>query len=306
MEGSRNSRTFCEPYVPGAGSHLQRRSKCFPNTPSLRHYGQNRPARPHLRFADPPSTDLPDIVRVADDTPGDNGTTSTPWSFVVKLASVRCLLPLLNSSRPGRSDHVRHCLGSVENISTWPAYQPSGSLNTPTGGRTGSAHRPVQLRGGATRDGDWIPSIRGGFFCRLVTSLLHDSPPEVCPDLSAHLARVIRPCLEEEPRYRMQMARNVRERVPRHGAPCLRSSPVAGSTIRAVSRPDSGGAPAAEWPLARAPRISSEVAGLAACSSTANSAPQVNPTKEGWSDRAITCENFFNRNDQIRRQFALT
>jgi hypothetical protein len=58
--------------------------------------------------------------------------------------------------------------------------------------------------------------------------------------------------------------------------------------------------------IGSAPKISSELAGLAAGSSTANSAPQVNPTREGWSDRAITCEKFFNRNDQIRREFALT
>jgi serine/threonine protein kinase/tetratricopeptide (TPR) repeat protein len=46
----------------------------------------------------------------------------------------------------------------------------------------------------------------------LVSSILRDSPPpvtDVRPDLPADLARVIRRCLEKDPRYRMQTARDV-------------------------------------------------------------------------------------------------
>jgi len=73
-------------------------------------------------------------------------------------------------------------------------------------------------------------------------------------------------------------------------------------TCKAMSAPPAGSpyffprksiASAAEWALARAPRISSELAGLAAGLSTANSVPSFNPTKEGELDSAMISKRFF-------------
>ncbi len=83
----------------------------------------------------------------------------------------------------------------------------------------------------------------------LTSAILRDNPPlvtDVRSDLPSDLARVIRRCLEKDPRYRLQTARDVSNEfrdLARHTLP--RPSPVTPSSARPAA-PDSGSAPAAE------------------------------------------------------------
>ncbi len=83
----------------------------------------------------------------------------------------------------------------------------------------------------------------------LTSAILRDNPPlvtDVRSDLPSDLARVIRRCLEKDPRYRLQTARDVSNEfrdLARHTLP--RPSPVTPSSARPAA-PVSGSAPAAE------------------------------------------------------------
>ena len=90
----------------------------------------------------------------------------------------------------------------------------------------------------------------GSSSAELISSILRDNPPlvtDVRPDLPNDLARVIRRCLEKDPRYRVQTARDVsnefRDLARRGSRPTLVSTPKFGT---AVAAPDSGAARADE------------------------------------------------------------
>ena len=84
----------------------------------------------------------------------------------------------------------------------------------------------------------------------LISSILRDTPPlvtDVRADLPADLARVIRRCLEKDPRHRMQTARaaaNEFRDLARN--PTRTSPPTPSSTPRTAATPDSGVARAEE------------------------------------------------------------
>ncbi|MGZ5154509.1 MAG: protein kinase domain-containing protein [Burkholderiales bacterium] len=87
--------------------------------------------------------------------------------------------------------------------------------------------------------------FEGTSSAELVSSILRDSPPlvtEVRSDLPSDLARVIRRCLENDPRYRMQMARDISNEFRDLVRLATRSTPISTSTRRSVAVPDSGGA----------------------------------------------------------------
>ena len=85
--------------------------------------------------------------------------------------------------------------------------------------------------------------FEGTSSAELVSSILRDSPPpvtDVRSDLPADLARVIRRCLEKDPRYRMQTARDISNEFRDLARLASRSSAVPTSTSRAMAAPDSG------------------------------------------------------------------
>jgi serine/threonine protein kinase/tetratricopeptide (TPR) repeat protein len=79
----------------------------------------------------------------------------------------------------------------------------------------------------------------------LVSSILRDTPLPVTdarPDLPADMARVIRRCLEKDPRYRMQTARDVSNEFRDLAKIGSHSSPVPPSASRTPATSDSGAA----------------------------------------------------------------
>ncbi len=90
----------------------------------------------------------------------------------------------------------------------------------------------------------------GASSAELVSAILRDTPPpvtEVRPDLPSDLARVIRRCLEKDPRHRVQTARDISNEfrdLARHTSPNL--APATPTASRAVSTADSGASRADE------------------------------------------------------------
>jgi len=85
--------------------------------------------------------------------------------------------------------------------------------------------------------------FEGTSSAELISAILRDAPPSVTdlrPDLPSDLARIIRRCLEKDPRYRMQTARDISNEFREMAR--MASRPTSGSTSssRAVAVPDSG------------------------------------------------------------------
>jgi len=77
----------------------------------------------------------------------------------------------------------------------------------------------------------------------LISAILRDQPPlvtEARPDLPSDLARVIRRCLEKDPRHRVQTARDVSNEFRDMARMASGSKPLATSTSRTVAIRDSG------------------------------------------------------------------
>jgi TolB-like protein len=88
-----------------------------------------------------------------------------------------------------------------------------------------------------------------GSSAELISSILRDTPASVNqlrPDLPADLARVIRRCLEKDPRYRMQTARDVSNEFRDLAKTLSRKEPFPSSAPRPVASSDSGAARAGE------------------------------------------------------------
>ncbi|MGA3044465.1 MAG: protein kinase [Bryobacteraceae bacterium] len=90
--------------------------------------------------------------------------------------------------------------------------------------------------------------FEGGSSAELFSSILRDTPlpvTELRADLPADLARVIRRCLEKDPRHRMQTARDVGNEFRDLARATTRSKPISTPAARATAAADSG-APRAE------------------------------------------------------------
>ena len=85
--------------------------------------------------------------------------------------------------------------------------------------------------------------FEGTSSAELVSSILRDIPPLVTdarPDLPSDLARVIRRCLEKDPRHRVQTARDVSNEFRDLAQQTSRPAPISTAASRAVPAPDSG------------------------------------------------------------------
>jgi serine/threonine protein kinase len=88
--------------------------------------------------------------------------------------------------------------------------------------------------------------FEGTSSAELVSAILRDAPPSITDlrsDLPSDLARIIRRCLEKDPRHRMQTARDVANEFRElTRQPSQKTPAAATSTTRAVARADSGSA----------------------------------------------------------------
>src|SRR5450755_2089947 len=86
--------------------------------------------------------------------------------------------------------------------------------------------------------------FEGTSSAELVSSILRDTPPSVTdvrPDLPSDLARIVRRCLEKDPRHRLQTARDVNNEFRDLARQTSQKvTPAKTSTPRTVAAPDSG------------------------------------------------------------------
>ncbi len=84
--------------------------------------------------------------------------------------------------------------------------------------------------------------FEGTSSAELVSAILRDAPPSVTdmrPDLPSDLARIVRRCLEKDPRHRVQTARDVSNEFRDLARLGSRAAPVSASAARTVAAPDS-------------------------------------------------------------------
>ncbi|MGH9495578.1 MAG: protein kinase domain-containing protein [Candidatus Sulfotelmatobacter sp.] len=85
--------------------------------------------------------------------------------------------------------------------------------------------------------------FEGSSSAELVSSILRDSPPSIAdvrPELPPDLSRIIRRCLEKDPRYRVQTARDVSNEFRDLARNSTRATPVSTSTARSTATRGSG------------------------------------------------------------------
>src|ERR1039457_2817541 len=86
--------------------------------------------------------------------------------------------------------------------------------------------------------------FEGSSSAELISAILRDAPPsvtEVRPDLPNDLARIVRRCLEKDPRHRLQTARDVSNEFRDMARQTSQKvTPAKTSTPRTVAAPDSG------------------------------------------------------------------
>jgi TolB-like protein/Tfp pilus assembly protein PilF len=91
--------------------------------------------------------------------------------------------------------------------------------------------------------------FEGSSSAELVSAILRDTPPSVTdmrPDLPSDLARIIRRCLEKDPRHRVQTARDVSNEFRDLARTATRPTPIPTSTAQVTVAADSGAARADE------------------------------------------------------------
>lgn len=87
--------------------------------------------------------------------------------------------------------------------------------------------------------------FEGNSSAELVSAILRDNPPsvtEIRPDLPSDLARIIRRCLEKDPRHRLQTARDVSNEFRDLARTATRHVPVSPPPARVGAATDSGAA----------------------------------------------------------------
>jgi serine/threonine protein kinase/tetratricopeptide (TPR) repeat protein len=87
--------------------------------------------------------------------------------------------------------------------------------------------------------------FEGTSSAELVSSILRDHPPlvtDVRSELPRDLARIIRRCLEKDPRHRLQTARDVSNELRDLARLASHTAPTPSSTLRSAAAPDSGAA----------------------------------------------------------------
>jgi serine/threonine protein kinase/tetratricopeptide (TPR) repeat protein len=85
--------------------------------------------------------------------------------------------------------------------------------------------------------------FEGTSSAELVSAILRDTPPSVTdvrPDLPSDLARIVRRCLEKDPRHRLQTARDVSNEFRDLARHASRPAPVSTAAARMAPPPDSG------------------------------------------------------------------
>src|SRR5271168_644948 len=128
-----------------------------------------------------------------------------------------------------------------------PAYMsPEQTSGRPLDHRTDIFSLGVMLHEMATGQ----RPFEGNSSAELVSAILRDTPPSVTdarPDLPSDLARVIRRCLEKDPRHRVQTARDVSNEFRDLARQTTQKSGLAiASASRTATVPDSGSARADE------------------------------------------------------------
>ena len=91
--------------------------------------------------------------------------------------------------------------------------------------------------------------FEGSSSAELVSAILRDTPPPVTDlrgDLPSDLARIVRRCLEKDPRHRVQTARDISNEFRDMARQTSRAVPASISTSRSVATPDSGATRAEE------------------------------------------------------------
>ncbi len=91
--------------------------------------------------------------------------------------------------------------------------------------------------------------FEGTSSAELVSAILRDTPPSVTearPDLPSDLARIVRRCLEKDPRHRLQTARDVSNEFRDLSRSSSRAAPVPTAASRVPAAPASGSARADE------------------------------------------------------------
>jgi eukaryotic-like serine/threonine-protein kinase len=91
--------------------------------------------------------------------------------------------------------------------------------------------------------------FEGTSSAELASSILRDNPPPVTdarPELPGDLVRIIRRCLEKDPRHRLQTARDVSNEFRDLTRLASRPAPVSSPAVRTITPPDSGAARADE------------------------------------------------------------
>src|SRR5271167_3026885 len=87
--------------------------------------------------------------------------------------------------------------------------------------------------------------FEGNSSAELVSAILRDNPPSVTdvrPDLPSDLARIVRRCLEKDPRHRVQTARDVSNEFRDMARTASRPTPVSTAAPRMAAPSDSGAA----------------------------------------------------------------
>ncbi len=127
-----------------------------------------------------------------------------------------------------------------------PAYMsPEQTSGRPLDHRTDIFSMGVMLHEMATGK----RPFEGSSSAELVSAILRDTPPSVTdmrPDLPSDLARIVRRCLEKDPRHRVQTARDVSNEFRDMARNASRATPVSTVAPRMPPPPDSGAARADE------------------------------------------------------------
>ena len=152
----------------------------------------------------------------------------------------------VRGSNPGDATMTSDSRTQVGIVMGTPAYMsPEQTSGRPLDQRTDIFSVGVLLHEMATGR----RPFEGSSSAELVSAILRDTPPSVTelrPSLPGDLARIVRRCLEKDPRHRLQTARDVSNEFRDLARVVSSPFPVSTSTSRTVVPPDSGASRADE------------------------------------------------------------